>query len=90
MYQKIHNPDFIDIPHIPIEVSVRDKIGIVIPISNIESILKKIEESRIKSELIKKEIKKIRNYTIFNIGKSNKIGAKNIIELLNELKDKRP
>ena len=86
--KKMRNPDFADIPHIPIEVSIRDKIGVVIPIANIGSIPEKIEELRTNSEVIQKEIKKIREDTVFNIGESSKIGANNIIKLLNELKNK--
>ena len=33
------------------------------------------------------QIKKIREYEVFNIEKSSKIGTKQIFELLNELKD---
>ena len=86
--KKMRNPDFADIPHIPIEVSIRDKIGVVIPIANIGSIPEKIEELLTNSEVIQKEIKKIREDTVFNIGESSKIGANNLIKLLNELKNK--
>jgi len=86
--KKMHNPDFEEIPHIPIEISIRDKIGIIIPKSEIKSIPKKIEELSEKSESMKEQIKKIREDTIFNIGESSKLGAIQIIKLLNELKVK--
>ena len=85
--KKMHNPDFTDIPHVPIEESIRNKIGIIISTSDIESIPKKIERLCKESELMKDQIKRIRDETIFNIGKSNKIGANQIIEILNQLKD---
>jgi len=84
--KKMHNSDFMNIPNIPIEVSIRDKIGAIISPSDIESIPKSIEELSKKSEIIKEQIKKIRDDTIFNIGKSDKIGAEQIIKLLNQLK----
>jgi len=86
--KKMHNPDFADIPHVPIEESIRDKIGKIISKSDIESIPKYIEKLCKESESMKEQIKKIREETIFNIGKSNKIGAEQIIEILNQLKDK--
>ena len=86
--KKIHNPDFVDIPHIPIEESIRDKIGIIISESDIESIPTNVEKLCKESELIKNQIKKIREETIFNIGKSNEKGAEQIMEILDQLKDK--
>jgi len=85
--KKILNPDFTEIPHIPIEESIRDKIGVTISKSDVKSIPKKIEELCKKPELMKEQIKKIRDATVFNIGESSKIGARQIIELLNQLKD---
>ena len=86
--KKIHNPDFEDIQHIPIEESIRNKIGMIIPKSEIEFIPKYIEKLCKESESMKKQIKKIREETIFNIGKSNKVGAEQIVEILNQLKDR--
>jgi hypothetical protein len=86
--KKTHNPDFTDIPHIPIEVSIRDKIGIIVSPSDVKSIPRKIEELNIKSEFMKEQIKKIRDNTIFNIGKSNYIGAEQIFKILTQLNSK--
>ena len=83
--KKILNPDFRKISQIPIEESIREKIGIIISKSDIESIPKKIEELCNELELVKKQIAKTREETVFNIGESTKIGARQIIELLNQL-----
>tara|TARA_B100001142_G_scaffold55296_2_gene53771 strand:+ start:4375 stop:5532 length:1158 start_codon:yes stop_codon:yes gene_type:complete len=84
--KKILNPDFSEILHTPIEESIRNQIGIVICKSDIESIPKKIEELCNNTEVMRNQIRKAREDTVFNIGKSNKIGAEQIIELLNQLK----
>ena len=84
--KKMHNPDFTDIPYIPIEESIRDKIGDIISPSDIKHIPEKIDELCKKSDAMREQIKKIRDNTIFNIGKSSKIGVKQIIKLLNQLK----
>jgi CDP-glycerol glycerophosphotransferase (TagB/SpsB family) len=86
--KKMHNPEFEKIPYVPIEESIRNKIGMIVPQSDIESIPKRIEKLCFESELMKEQINKIRDETIFNIGKSSKIGASTIMEILNELKDK--
>jgi|TARA_B110000196_G_scaffold241579_1_gene210100 hypothetical protein len=85
--KKNNNPNFLDIPHIPIEESIRDKIGEIISVENIELIPIKIEELLKKSDFWKSQIKKVKNETIFNINKSDKIGAKEIMKILNQLND---
>lgn len=86
--KKIHNANFEEILEIPIEVSIREKIGKIISPSEIKSIPKEIEDLIKQSSEIKIGIRNIRNSEIFNIGSSDKIAAKYIIELLNKLKNK--
>ena len=83
--KKIHNPDFGKIPQIPIEISIREKIGKIILPSEIRSIPNEIEKIKQQLPEIKKEIKNIRENKIFNVGSSEKIAVKQIIKLLNEL-----
>ena len=85
---KNHNSDFEKIPEIPIEISIREKIGKIISPSKIKSIPNEIEKLKQQSPEIKKEIKKIRENKIFNIRNSKKIAAEQIIKLLDELKNK--
>ena len=84
--KKITNPHFEDISQIPIEVSIREKIGKIILPSEIKHISNEIETLKQKSSEIKEDIKKIREEEIFNVGSSAKNSAKYIIELLNKLK----
>ena len=86
--KKIHNPDFEKIPEIPIEISIRDKIGKIILPTEIKLIPNEIEKLKQELPEIKKEIKNIRENKIFNVGNSKKITAKQIIKLLDELKNK--
>ena len=84
--KKIHNKDFKDISQIPIEESIRDKIGKIILPSEIKQIPKEIEILKQQTFEKKEMIRKIRDKEIFNIGSSGKKSANNIIELLNQLK----
>ena len=66
--KKIRNPDFKDISQIPIEVSIREKIGKIISPLEIKHISTEIEMLKQKSSEIKKDIRNIREKEIFNIG----------------------
>jgi hypothetical protein len=83
--KKIHNPDFGKIPQIPIEISIRERIGKIILPSEIRTIPNEIEKIKQQLPEIKKEIKNIRENKIFNVGSSEKIAVKQIIKLLDEL-----
>jgi len=85
--KKIHNPDFEENPILPIEVSIRDKIGKIILPSNIDKIPFEVNNLRNKSIEMKKMIKILKNEKIFNIGNSAKVSSKYIVELLNDLKN---
>lgn len=80
--KKMRNPDFKHIPHIPLEESIRNKIGIIVSTKELETIPKKIEELNTQHELMKNQIRENRDEIIFNIGKSVDVGAKYIIKLL--------
>jgi hypothetical protein len=85
--KKINNPNFLDIPHTPIEESIRNKIGEIISTDNIESIPIKIEELFNKSDFWRKQIENIRDEIIFNLNESDKIGGEQIMKILNQLKN---
>jgi len=82
--KKVRNPSYQDIPHIPLEVSIRADVGNIISPSEIESLPERINELLEKSEAFSHKIKNIRDEKIFNVGKSAKNGAEQIINLLNQ------
>jgi hypothetical protein len=75
------NPDAADILLEPIEISIRNKIGNVVSLDKLEEIPEIIKKSNQDNER-KEQIKKIRSDTVYNIGKSAKIGAYIIEKLL--------
>tara|TARA_B110000196_G_scaffold313940_1_gene321368 strand:- start:1 stop:1170 length:1170 start_codon:yes stop_codon:yes gene_type:complete len=80
--KKILNPNFDQIALEPIEISIRKKIGYVISPKNLEKIpdiIKKIDHD----EFINEQIMKTRSETVYNLGKSTKIGVKVIKEIYN-------
>ena len=82
--KKVRNPSYQDIPHIPLEVSIREDIGNIVSPSEIESLPERINELLEKSEAFSHKIKNIRDEKIFNVGESAKNGAEQIINLLNQ------
>ena len=87
MPKKINNPEYEKIHKVPIEVSIREKIGKIILPTELELIPNEIEILYKQTKELRDKITKIRNELIFNIGESKKDGVKEIIKLLNEKKN---
>ena len=82
--KKINNPEYEKIPQVPIEVSIREKIGKIILPTDLEFIPNEIKMLYGQTKELRDKITKIRNELIFNVGESKKDGAEEIIKLLNE------
>ena len=82
--KKINNPEYEKIPQVPIEVSIREKIGKIILPTDLELISNEIKMLYGQTKELRDKITKIRNELIFNVGESKKDGAEEIIKLLNE------
>ena len=80
--KKILNPDADDLPLEPIEISIRKKIGRIVSTNNIREIPNIINNLNNNTEDFKKQLKLIRQNTVFNISTSSKIGANYIEKLI--------
>jgi len=80
--KKILNPDADDLPLEPIEISIRKKIGHIVSTNNIREIPNIINNLNNNTEDFKKQLKLIRQNTVFNISASSKIGANYIEKLI--------
>ena len=77
--QKIMNDEMEKIPLIPLEVSIREKIGFLLDIKKLEKlpeIIHGIDNER------SRQIKNICSETVFNIGKSAEVGPEYIKKVL--------
>ena len=81
--KKAHNKEYEKIELVPFEISIRDKIGEIISIQNLGSIPERIEFLYGHITDFQSKIKKIRDDTIFNIGKSGKVAADEINKIIN-------
>ena len=68
---------------VPFEVSIRDKIGEIVSIQNLEKLPERIEFLYEQTDFHNK-IKQIRDNVVFNIGKSGQIAADEIIKIINK------
>ena len=82
--KKSHNKEYEKIGLVPFEISIRDKIGEIIPVQNIETIPERIEFLYSHGNNFENKIQKIRNDAIFNIGESGKVTASEIIRIISE------
>ena len=82
--KKAYNKEYEKIGLEPFEISIRDKIGEIVSIQNIESIPERIEFLYGHINNFQNKIQKIRNNAIFNIGESGKVMANEIIRIINE------
>ena len=82
--KKAHNKEYEKIGLVPFEISIRDKIGEIITVQNIETIPERIEFLYSNDNNFENKIQKIRNDSIFNIGESGKVTANEIIRIIGE------
>ena len=77
---KINNPQYMDIPLIPFEISIREKIGAIVPIKDIPQLdeyIKKIMRTNWVTDL-----KNLREEHVYNVGSSAIVGADALMALL--------
>ena len=82
--KKAYNKEYEKIGLEPFEISIRDKIGEIVSIQNLESIPERIEFLYGHVTEFKSKIEKIRNDAVFNIGESGQVAADEIIRIINE------
>ena len=78
--KKVNNPDYKNLEIIPIEEKIRTQIGAIISPLELSNLSSKIESLCLNNDQNKKKIEAIREETVFNLGKSEKYGAKYLLE----------
>ena len=84
--KKARNKDYEKIKIVPLEISIRNKIGEIISIDCLENIPGKIESLYGQIDEFQNKIKEIRDNTIFNIGKSGQVASNEIIKIISKEK----
>ena len=84
--KKARNSEYDKIKIVPLEISIRNKIGEVISTQNLDSIPERIEFLYGQITKFQTRIKEIRGNTVFNIGKSGQVASNEIIKIISEEK----
>lgn len=79
---KIMNPNYKDIDVEPFNIWTRDKIGKQLEVDNLKNINKYIDNLLLNKTTYEKQINELLNESIYNLGKSDEIGAEYIIDLI--------
>lgn len=82
--KKVNNPEYSRINLDPIEISIRQKIGLIANPNNLDEIINKIETLLSTDHLTNENPDKY----IYNIGKSDEIASKTLFDLFTSLKKK--
>lgn len=80
---KIVNPDYKELETVPIDIELRDKVGISVALDNIESeIVSAVDRLLNDVQFSRNSMQALKEQYIYNVGTSGKVGAKYIIERL--------
>ena len=87
--KKNNNPESRRIPHTPIEVSVRERIGRIVHPDQLDRIPEAIERIYADQDLFLEEIEAVRQAHVYNLDRSASVGARYIVEFANKLSEKK-
>ena len=86
---KIMNPNYKELKIEPFNIWAREKLGKVVKLENVKTINKDIKEMLNSKEKYKKEIMKVLDEYVYNLGCSSEKGAEYIIETIqNKIKER--
>jgi len=77
---KIRNPKYKELGIEPLELALRNQIGIIIPPNSIESIPQSLETLLTESGSYREKIAELREQNVYAFGRSSEIGAQGIID----------
>lgn len=79
---KIVNPDYKELSCVPIDIELRDKVGISVEKDQIKGVAKLVERLLGDKQFSKSSMARLRDTYIYNVGNSGRVGAKYIIDSL--------
>ena len=82
---KVNNLDYKKIDYAPKEVSMREKMGIILKKNEINNLREKFSKIDFEIKKYNDNILELRNSLLFNFGKSSKKGKIFLREILNEI-----
>lgn len=83
---KIMNPDYQELTTVPIDIELRDKVGISMDVDQMDDLVKTVKTLLYDKEFSADAMKELRDHYIYNVGSSGKIGA---LYLINQLMERQ-
>lgn len=80
--KKIQNKNYKDLGIEPLELSIRDQIGVLIKTSELNNIGEIVRNLIQQKDFYKEKIEKIKSQSVYEFGNSSRIGAREILEYL--------
>ena len=87
--RRVRNPAYQELGLEPMEVSIRNEVGYVLKMDELENAPSVIEELLSDPARFKKKIAGLREKILFNFGKSVETGAREIIKIADSQRQKR-
>lgn len=85
---KVVNPNYQEITCIPIDIELRDKIGISLEETEFDKLCTAVEKLLYDNQFSTESIETLKNKYIYNVGTSGKVGAQYIIDRLVQMQGK--
>lgn len=79
---KILNPEYDRIAEIPVDISLRNKLGKALDIENLDMIASVVSDMIDNEAVYSDRLRKLRGETIYNVGKSGEVGGRYIVEAI--------
>ena len=84
---KIVNPDYKELDTVPIDIELRNKVGISLEETELDQIRMTVDKLLNDNRFSKESMEHMRDTYIYNVGSSGKVGAKYIIQRLVEISE---
>ncbi|MBD5537616.1 MAG: preprotein translocase YidC [Lachnospiraceae bacterium] len=86
---KVVNPDYKELSTVPIDIELRDKVGISVEEGEISGVAEAVDRLFHENRFSKAAMAELRDAYIYHVGSSGKVGAKYIIDSLLQLEEKK-
>lgn len=86
---KVVNPDYQELSTVPIDIELRDKVGISVEQDHIYEIADAVERLFHENRFSKDSMRELRDAYIYHVGRSGRVGAKYIIDSLLRFEQKK-
>ncbi len=85
---KVVNPNYKELSSVPVDIELRDKVGISLEETALEGLRPAVEKLLFDNQFSRDSLRQMKEQYIYNVGNSGKVGAEYIINRLVEMQKK--